>query len=273
MIDLSIIILTRDERLHIARCLKKLSPLESRQIFVVDCFSADGTKNIVNSFSNSNSELQLSFIEHAWPGNQAAQFNWALDNLPIEARWVLRIDADEYLSDDLIAEIKEFVENPPDDVTLVELPLARTWIQKCVRFGMPTVYIPRLFKYGVCRYGDREMDEKLIANKGHTIRFKHKFIDDNLNGFEWWKAKHINYAEREARQAISGAYGNKAKYYRLPPYLRAVAYWAVRYFLFGGFLDGRTGWSWNFWQGLWYRWTADRKLCDMKRNLKNIKRR
>ena len=258
MLDLSVVILTRDEHLHIARCLERLVPLEPRQVFVVDCFSSDGTQRIAEDHG-------AIVAEHKWPGNQAVQFNWALDNLSIEANWVLRIDADEYLSDGLIDEIKNFVVNPPDDVSLVELPLARTWMQRRVRFGMPTVYIPRLFKYGVCRYGEREMDEKLIPKAGRAIRFKHKFIDDNLNGFEWWKAKHLNYAEREARQAISGAHGNKATYYRIPPYLRAVAYWAARYFLFGGFLDGWIGWRWNWWQGLWYRWLVDKRICALKR--------
>lgn len=258
MLDLSVVILTRDEHLHIARCLEKLAPLEPRQVFVVDCFSADGTQQIAAAHG-------AIVVEHKWPGNQAVQFNWALDNLPIGSKWVLRIDADEYLSEMLIREIKWFVADPAEDVSLIELPLARTWMRKRVRFGMPTVYIPRMFKYGVCRYGEREMDEKLIANEGRTIRFKHAFIDDNLNGFEWWKAKHINYAEREARQAISGAHGNKATYYRLPPYLRAVAYWAARYFLFGGFLDGLVGWRWNWWQGLWYRCMVDRRICDLRR--------
>ena len=35
---------------------------------------------------------------------------------------------------------------------------------------------------------EREMDEKLIAKEGRTIRFKCVFVDDNLNGFDWWKS-------------------------------------------------------------------------------------
>ena len=41
MIDISVIILTKNEKLHIMRCLERLAPLEPRQIFVVDCFSVD----------------------------------------------------------------------------------------------------------------------------------------------------------------------------------------------------------------------------------------
>jgi len=258
MTDLAVIILTKDEKLHIRRCLERLAPLNPKQIFVVDCLSTDGTQEIAR-------ECGAVVVGHEWPGNQAMQFNWALDNLPINAKWVLRIDADEYLSAGLISEIQSFVgSNGDEDIALVELPLARTWQRHRVRFGMPRKYISRLFRFGLCGYGEREMDEKLIPKEGRTIRFRHEFIDDNLNDFEWWKCKHRNYAEREARQAIGGAHGNKSLYYRFPPYLRAIAYWAVRYFLFCGFLDGRTGWSWNFWQGLWYRWLVDRKIGRMK---------
>ena len=28
-------------------------------------------------------------VEHEWPGLQSEQFNWALDNLPTEAKWIL----------------------------------------------------------------------------------------------------------------------------------------------------------------------------------------
>ena len=135
MTDLSVVILTKNEKLHIKRCLEKLAPLEPRQIFIVDCFSTDGTKDIVNSFSDSNSELQLSFVERAWPGLYAKQFNWALDNLPIKASWVLRLDADEYLYPEAIEEVKGLLPKwdgekvtgggLPPDVTSLSLSLSR----------------------------------------------------------------------------------------------------------------------------------------------------
>ena len=258
MIDLAVIILTKDEKLHIGRCVERLAPLGARQMFVVDCISTDGTQQIAK-------DCGATVVEHTWPGNQARQFNWALNNLPIKAQWAMRLDADEYLSEGLVDEIKAFVANPQADISLVEFPLGRMWRGKRIRFGMPTVFVPRLFRFGLCRYGDMEMDERLISDSGRTIRFRSVFIDDNLNGLDWWKAKHRNYAEREARQALGVVHGKKSFYYKIPPYARAVAYWLVRYFLFCGFLDGRSGWNWNFWQGLWYRCLVDKNIQRMKR--------
>ena len=43
MTDISVIILQKNEALHIKRCLERVAPLEPRRIFVVDCFSTDGS--------------------------------------------------------------------------------------------------------------------------------------------------------------------------------------------------------------------------------------
>lgn len=258
MTDIAVIILVGLEEIHMRRCIERLRPLCAKQVFVVESQTGDKTHEIAENMGATT-------VLNKWPGNQAAQFNWAIDNLPITAKWVLRLDADEYLSDGLIAEIKEFIASPIEGVSLVSMPLSRIWQNHRIRFGVPKIYIPRLFRFGLCRYDDREMDEKIVSREGATLRFQNVFIDDNLNDINWWKVKHRGYAEREARQVIRGQFGNKAAYYKLPPYLRAVAYWALRYFVFCGFLDGIAGWKWNWWQGLWYRWLVDKKICDLKR--------
>ena len=128
--DLAVIILQKNEKLHIKRCLEKLAPLAPRQIFVVDCFSTDGSDKIA-------AEMGASVVYHDWPGNQATQFNWALDNLTIEANWILRLDADEYLYPETIDELRGLVTDGglPPDVTSLSLSLARD-IYLAARFGM-----------------------------------------------------------------------------------------------------------------------------------------
>lgn len=46
MTDVAVIILQKNEALHIKRCLEMLKPLGPRQVFVVDCFSTDGSDKI-----------------------------------------------------------------------------------------------------------------------------------------------------------------------------------------------------------------------------------
>ncbi len=262
MTDLSVIILAKNEQLHIKRCLERLVPLEPRQIFIVDCFSIDGTQDVAK-------RLGATVISHGWPGNQAAQFNWVLDNLAIDTEWVLRLDADEWLTNELIGEIKDKLQTLPKDVDGVVFKRRHYvgWLgSKWIKHGMYPTRILRLFRTGHARYAeDMAMDEHLVV-KGKTVEFNNDFVDESLISFADWKAKHRNYAKREAMMAISGKMNpNKRAYYRLPPYFRAVAYFCIRYFLKLGFLDGLPGFRWHFWQGLWYRCLVDREIGRMKK--------
>lgn len=271
MTNISVIILQKNEALHIKRCLERLTPLEPRQIFVVDCFSTDGSDKIA-------AEMGATVVQREWPGLYAKQFNWALDNLPIEGEWVLRLDADEYLYSDTIEEVKNLLPKWDGekvtvgalalDVTSLSLSLARVFCGHKIRFG-GTAHIPmvRFFKYGIGRCQDRAMDEHIVMSEGVDYRLKGEFADDNLNTMDWWREKHRGYAKREAVDALAGEKfkTSKSLYYRFPPYLRAFIYFSIRYFLLFGFLDGYAGWMWHFWQGLWYRWIVDREIGCAKR--------
>ena len=99
-LDLTTIILTYNEELHIRRCLENVSPI-SKRVLVVDCFSKDATCEICKAFPN------VEVVQHTWPGDQATQYNWAIDTIPIDTEWILRIDADEYLLPELVDELEE----------------------------------------------------------------------------------------------------------------------------------------------------------------------
>ena len=279
MTDISVIILTKNERLHIKRCLERLALLEPRQVFIVDCFSTDDTQAIARQYWENRSDLFSHLVEHEWPGNQAAQFNWAIDNLPIKASWVLRLDADEYLYPDTIEEVKRLLpkwdgEKVTDgalapDVTSLSLSRARYFCDKPIRFGNPEIELVRLFKFGYGRSSQSEMDEHIVTSEGENYKLKGKFVDHSLISMDEWREKHRNYARREARMAVSGnANSNKKLYYKLPPYLRAFAYFSYRYFFRLGFLDGYAGWMWHFYQGLWYRLLVDHEIAKAKKGSK-----
>ena len=279
MTDVAVIILTKNEKLHIERCLERLSPLSPRQVFVVDCFSTDGTQQIVENIQNDKigqTHFIISVVEHEWPGLYAKQFNWALDNLPIEAKWILRMDADEYLTSETIERLKvALADGSLDDENGLTLELKRKFMGGEIHHGTNGIRLLRVWRYGKGRLEDRAMDEHALV-AGKVIDFDGAFYDDNLNTFEWWQEKHRGYAKREAVDAIS-LFNNperlknpsatdrkKIKYYRWPPYIRAFAYFFLRYVVKRGFLDGRAGWRWHFWQGLWYRWIVDIEIGKMK---------
>lgn len=49
MLDLSVIILARNEELHIRRCLENILPV-AKEVFVIDCFSTDNTAAICREY-------------------------------------------------------------------------------------------------------------------------------------------------------------------------------------------------------------------------------
>lgn len=275
MLDLTTIILTKNEEKHIGRCLKRLSGFGKR-VIVVDSGSNDNTCAIAK-------EHGAEVIFHQWPGNQAAQFNWVLDNVEITTEWVLRLDADEYLSEELKDEITEAVPNCGKDVAAVGLPRGRYFMGRKLRDGGNVVIITRLFRKGMARYEKRVMDEHLVIEDGRTIVLKNKFYDDNRLPLKDFVLKHEDYASREASILLADEYGlvcepqgrhgdaveskrsQKARYGRLPLFWRAMGYFCYRYFFKLGFLDGKVGFVWCFMQGWWYRTLVDAKVLEVKR--------
>ena len=271
MTNISIIILQKNEALHIKRCLEKLAPLEPRQIFVVDCFSTDGSDKIA-------AEMGAAVVQREWPGNQAAQFQWALDNLPMESSWILRLDADEYLTDELIEEIKDKLPRIEDDVDGVVLKrrhvvgwLNNSWVKR----GLYPTKILRLFRKGHGRSDMKVMDEHIVVER-KVVEFDYDFVDHSLITFDEWREKHRNYAKREAQSYLSGERsagekaGKKDAYYKLPPYIRAVAYFIIRYVAKRGLIEGIPVLRWHFWHALWYRWIVDIEIGKMKHEKGNV---
>ena len=172
MMDISVIILTYNEEIHIKRCLDRISPFV-KSVFIVDSFSTDRTLEIAKEYKN------VTVLQNKWT-NYATQFNWALENSEIDTKWVLRLDADEYLTTELIEELKEKLPNLEQDITGIVFPLRRVFLGRTIRRGMNQVKLLRLFRNGKAKSEVRLMDEHIQLQEGTAIEFKNEFADDNL---------------------------------------------------------------------------------------------
>lgn len=272
MLDLTVIILTKDEAVHIRRCIESAKRLTDK-IFVVDSHSTDGTQEIAR-------QAGAEVVEHDYV-NQAQQMQWAIDNLGIDTEWVMRLDADEYLSDELVEEIITKVPILPADVTGIYLPLDVIFQGKNVKHGrLRPPKILRIWRNGKAYMEQRWMDERMVLTEGQAVTFKGRFIDQNLNSLAWWTQKHNNYSNRELAveamriygiglddEALKGRNQKKGMYYQLPAFVRAGVYFSIRYFVLGGFIDGKAGLIWATLQAYWYRFLVDAKINEMKREL------
>lgn len=284
MLDLSVIILTYNEELHIQRCIENVNDI-AKEIFIIDSFSTDKTLEIAKRYP------KVQILQNKWQNNYAFQFNWGLDNAPITGRWILRLDADEYLLPELIEELKDKLPKMSDDVSGISFNRRHIFLNKWMKHGIYPVTLLRLFRNGKGRCEQRLMDEHIQISEGKSICFDHDICDHNLNNLSWFCHKHVNYAVREAADLIDIEIGltgaaesdegrhinsqaeskrkKKHSYARKPLFWRSFAYFIYRYFLKGGWRDGKEGFIFTFIQGWWYRTLVDAKVYEIKQKCGN----
>ena len=288
MLDITAIILTFNEEIHIRRCLDRICPLV-KEVFIIDSYSKDRTLDIVKEFQKSldaAGDTKITVLQNKWV-NYATQFNWALDKAHIKTAWTMRLDADEYLCEDLVEELNSKLDKEPEDVTGISFLLRRVWMGRIIRRGLPPIRQMRLFRTGKARSEVRQMDEHIELLEGHGVDYNGEWADDNLNDISWWTQKHVGYAIREATDLLDIEYNltgasdedrnrnitsdarakrmRKHSYAKKPLFFRAFAYFCYRYFFRLGFLEGQEGFMWHFFQGLWYRMLVDAKVYEVKK--------
>jgi len=274
---LTVVILTLNEEKHIARAIKSVEGISER-VVVVDSGSTDRTMKIAR-------ELGAQVLENPWV-NYATQFNWGLDQLPGDTKWVLRLDADEYITPKLHGQIAAALKSAGDDVAAMVVSRRMHFMGRAIRWGgVFPIRIARLFRHGRGRCENRWMDEHVIFD-GASIELSGELIDDNYNSITWWTDKHNSYASREVVDLLNIEYKfmhfetltslegqeeaavkrwiKEKIYSRLPGGSRAALYFCYRYFVRLGFLDGKEGAAFHILQGFWYRYLVDTKLHEVK---------
>ena len=279
-ISLTAIILTYNEELHLDRCLKSLNGICS-DIVVVDSFSRDKTKEIAEKYNARFYENR--FINHA------AQLNWGIQNTQITTDWTIRVDADEYISEELAENIKKNLSNLKEDVKGIRIKRLMYFFNRPLKKGgMYPIWHLKLWRTDTALCEQRWMDERMVlSGEGEITSLEGDLIDNNLNKITWWTQKHNNYATREAIDILDKIYNFtnnklakasffgtseerrrwlKVRYLKLPLFVRPFLFFLIRYFLQGGFLEGKRGFIWSILQCFWYRFLVDVKIFEVYKN-------
>jgi glycosyltransferase involved in cell wall biosynthesis len=274
---LTVVILTKDEACHIRRAIGSVASVADR-ILVVDSGSTDDTVALAEA-------LGARVVHNPWR-NYATQFNFALDRLPEDTDWVLRLDADEVVSPELAEEIATGMARLGPKVAGIYVSRRMSFLGRPIRWGgVFPIRVVRLFRAGRGRCEDRWMDEHILVD-GPTVDFHGEIMDDNLNSLTWWTEKHNAYASREVVDLLNLEYGfmkhetvadlrggqqagvkrwlKENIYARLPGGSRAFVYFVYRYVFRLGFLDGRAGAAFHVLQGFWYRYLVDTKMHEVR---------
>jgi len=270
--QLSVLILVRNERVHIARCLRSIEALGARA-FVVDSHSIDGTADIATALGAE--------VFQCTESRFADKLNWALANIPFPSEWVMRLDADEVPSQEMVASLSDVLSNVPVEVCGLLVRRQIWFMGQWMRHGgIYPSWTMRLWRKGKAICESRDLDEHMLLSQGIALSVPLDVIDDPLTDLSSWVEKHIRYATIEAKvpkqdvedvllqPRLLGSAPQRVRwvkvhlFYRLPPFVRPLLYFLYRYFIRLGFLDGKKGFIFHFLHALWYRVLVDAKLLE-----------
>lgn len=222
----SVIIPCFNESKHIAALLQSLQWADER--LVVDSFSTDGTAELA-------APLATKVVQRAYTG-PAEQKNWAIQKAQHD--WILILDADERLSEELEASIRELLEQPEDpDCLAYWLKRRNKFMGKWVHYsGWQGDKVLRFFKKGHCRYLPKQVHEEMEANgkvgqlKGPVLHYTYKDLEHYLDKTR----RYARWSAQDKRHKVK-----QVGYFHLylKPFFRFMKHYCWR----GGFLDGKVG--------------------------------
>jgi glycosyltransferase involved in cell wall biosynthesis len=235
---LSIAIITRDEEANLARTLGSVAWAD--EIVVVDSGSRDRTEEIARSFRSQ-------FFVEDWKGF-AGQKNSAIEKC--SGDWILSLDADESLSDELAKEIWELLaQDPPFDG--YALPRRNLFLGRWMRFGgfYPDPKL-RLFRRGAAEFEARPVHETVLfvgkagRLKGDIVHDAYPTLEAYINHMDRYSSLGAEYTVREGKQ----------RPFALHVVANPLATFAYNYVFRLGFLDGREGLLLHLYHSVYVSW-------------------
>jgi glycosyltransferase involved in cell wall biosynthesis len=223
---LSAIVITRNEAHNLHDCLQSMHGLVD-EIVVVDSQSTDATVAIAQQYSATVAQPA------DWPGF-GPQKNRALDMATCD--WVLSIDADERVTPELAAEIRQVLQTGHTQV-VYKMPRLSSYCGKFIHHaGWQPDYVLRLFKRGTAKFSDDLVhervvsDQKVVALQNHLLHYSYLNFSQVLSKVDAYSSASAKQAyARGKRSSVAAALGHGA--------------WAFfrTYVIRRGFLDGPHG--------------------------------
>ena len=272
MADLTAIVLTKNEEKNLPDCLQSLRGFASR-VVVVDSGSADRTVEIARA--HGADVLVHAFTSHA------RQFNWALENANIQTEWVLRIDADERMTEAVKAECAPILALGRESGTNgITMEANFYMLGRRLRFGGAKKRKLMIFRRGCGHIEDRFIDEHTMLTEGEEVCIRARFDHYDFKSIDHFASKLNWYATREVMDVLGKNDGDaglhnagirrtrnlkNGLYYRLPRFFRVLCIFIFRYIFQLGFLDGVPGLIYHFMYSFMYRFLVDAKLYEAQK--------
>jgi exosortase/archaeosortase family protein len=284
--EFSFVILTYNEEMHLPRLLQSIIGF-SAPVFILDSGSTDNTVPIGESFG-------ATILQHPFE-NHPQQWDHALRNFNIQTPWVICLDADQIVTQELSKHLNNFRSEDYADINGIYFNRKNFFKGNWIKHGgYSPLYLLKMIRYGV-GYSDlnENMDHRFIV-PGKTMIWKDGYIlEENLkeNKISFWIDKHNRYSDLVAREEVERMqqlrsqtikpdfWGSpdertarlKQLWWKLPRYVRPMIYFIYRMIFQLGVLDGRTGVIFHFLQAFWFRLIVDIKIDEIMQQQKRMK--
>lgn len=264
-IPVSVLIPTRNE---IDNLRSYLMPVVNNfdEVLVVDSGSSDGTPEYAIS-------LGCAVVNFQYNGNWPKKRQWALETFSFRNKWILLLDADELLSDEVVRQIADAIKDQAYDGYWIRFHTA--FLGRRMRYGTTSFYKLPLFKHGLAGYekrlisqdqsmADMEVHEHVVVSSGCVGKIEAPIWDINKNPLDRFLSKHNEYSNWEAAVFLKGndselpatPFGTEAQRRRwLKRKLVMIPGSPLLYFTYSylfklGFLDGKEGFIYAVFQGI-----------------------
>ncbi|NEN22247.1 glycosyltransferase family 2 protein [Cryomorpha ignava] len=256
MLDLTIAIPVKNEEKNLGGCLEAIGRGLVRKIVIIDSGSTDNTKAIAKEFG-------ADVLDFYWDGKFPKKRNWFLRNHTPKTTWVLFLDADEYLTADFKADLKDALTANSDKNGIYGFWLNYSiyFLGKKLKGGYPLTKLA-LFRVGAGEYEkidenqwskmDMEIHEHPIL-KGKISNIKSKIDHRDFRGIDSYVDKHNQYAAWEAArfsQILNDAdlsnqftWKQRIKYRMIHSIWIGPLFFIGSYIFMGGFRDGSRGFA------------------------------
>ena len=204
-------------------------------------------------------------LHFKWDGKFPKKRNWVLRNYAFQTEWVLFLDADEFVTDAFVEELKCVL--PTTLFVGFWLNYERWFLGQQLMHGDEFNKLA-LFRVGVGEYErieedswsqlDMEIHEHPILN-GPIGKIDVPIEHNEFRGLHHYIAKHNEYASWEASRYLQMPLGastltgrQRRKYAHLAKWWAAPVYFLRSYFLKRGFLDGAVGFHFAFCKSVYF---------------------
>ncbi|HLQ01593.1 MAG TPA: glycosyltransferase family 2 protein [Burkholderiales bacterium] len=220
---LSVAIITRNAAAQLERCLESIAFAE--EVIVVDSGSTDGTLELA-------ARRGARVIRKEWLGF-GAQKQFAVE--AVSHDWVLCVDADECVSQELRERITEELKAPRGFV--YAMPRRNRFLGRWLKHGegYPDWSV-RLFHRAHARWGSEPVHEKVMT-RAPVLRLSGDLLHDSAETLEKYLDKQNRYTSLQAESMHAAGRRANALHLVLSPLLRFIKFYLLRL----GFLDGVPG--------------------------------